>query len=251
MKGGKRSGLKAKPKSKAGKRRGVRRQRHNVPDVASLSETKGLSVLATNQMYQQYATQLVSFPRAVNVAKSYQLFRIKSIKYVVQPLSDTFIATGASASGSTVPYLYYMIDRTKNLLTANTAQALKRAGAIPRRLDDKTISFSYRPSVLQAGLDVAGSPAVNNSVFTQYKISPWLNTRDLANTSQWYPDTTDHQGIKFIVENSGGLNIAYKLDMVIEFEFKKPSYEITASETMPAPIDLETVPERPESNVPE
>jgi len=249
MKGGKRSGLKAKrvSKRKSNRRRVVRRS--TVAERASLSETKGLSILQTNQMYQQYALQLANYPRAVNVAKAYQLYRIKSVKYIVQPLSDTFIATGPAASGSTVPYLYYMIDRTKNLLAANTAQALKRAGAKPRRVDERSISFGYKPSVLQANLDTQ-TPV--SSSYTSYKISPWLNTRDInSGVGVWNPDATDHQGIKFIVENSGGANIAYKMDIVIEFEFMKPSNDLTPSETMPTPIDLTEVPERPESNVPE
>jgi len=246
-KGGKRSGLKSKRvyKSKS-KRRNVRRS--TVAERASMSETKGLSILTTNQMYQQYALQLANYPRALNVAKAYQLYRIKSVKYVIQPLSDTFIATGAAASGSTVPYLYYMIDRTKNLSVVNTAQALKKAGAKPRRLDDRSVTFSYRPSVLQANQDVQ-NPVTTS--YTSYKISPWLNTRDVTTVGVWNPDATDHQGIKFIVENSGGANVAFKCDIIVEFEFMKPSNDLVASETMPTPIDLTDVPERPENNVPE
>jgi len=242
---GRRGGKRA-TKRKVQRKRVARKS--TVAEKASLSETKGLSVLQTNQMYQQVALQLSNYPRAVNVAKAYQMYRIKSVKYVIQPLSDTFIATGPAASGSTVPYLYYMIDRTKNLLAANTAQALKRAGARPHRIDERAVSFSYRPSVLQANLDVQ-TPITSS--YTSYKMSPWLNTRDISQVGVWNPDSTDHQGIKFIVENSGGANVAFKCDMIVEFEFKKPSNDLTPSETMPTPVDLETVPERPESNIPE
>lgn len=234
--GGKRVGLK-KRAQRARVVRPVRRAR-TVAERASLSETKPFQLLNPNQIYTNYSIQLSSFPRASLVAKGYQLYRIKSVQWKISPLADTF-----ANAGSSVPYLYYMVDRTKNLSMANTVVPLKRMGAKPRRLDDKIVSFSLRPSVLTGTLDTQPPAGQSTTQFTQYKISPWLNTRDSETIGVWNPDSTDHGGLVFIVENSGGAPVLYKCEMVVEFEFCKPSFEVIPSETAPAPLELIEQPE--------
>lgn len=233
---------------KGGKGRGRRpRRSQTVAERASLSENKPLALLQTNQMYQSYNIQLADFPRAVAVAKAYQLYRIKSVRFILSPLADTFTAGG----GTTVPYLYWMIDRTKNLVAANAAVALKRMGAKPIRIDDKKVTWSYKPSVLNAVYDSNPPVGQATSAFVEFKVSPWLNTRDSETIGVWNADTTDHQGCKFIVENAGGNNISYKLEYVVEFEFCKPSFEVLPTEGIPEPVDLvdveELVPPAPDA----
>lgn len=205
-----------------------------VPEWASLTETKPFALLNENQVYQVYNTQLSSFPRAVAVAKAYQQYRIARIEFRVSPLKDTFQAGGPGS----VPYLYYMIDRTRNLQAANSVTPLKRAGAKPCRLDDKIIRFSFTPSVLTANFDSAPPPGQGVAQFVSYKMKPWMNTRDAESIGVWNPDTTDHQGILFLVENSGGIASQYKCEMIVEFQFKKPSFEVTPVLGAPPPISL-------------
>lgn len=225
--------------ARKGQRRIPRTVRAGVPDIASLTEVKELPIYSTNQMYQAYNIQLSTCPRAVSVAKGYQLYRIKRVTFKLSPLLDTF----AAGSNTTVPYLYYMIDRTKNLIASNSVRDLQKAGAKPRRVDDKQITFSYRPSVLTSGYD--GNPPAGQSIvqFSQYRMSPWLNTRDQESIALWNPDSTDHQGIVWMVQNAvgGSDNISYKMDLILEFEFKKPSYQVTPSDDFPPPLtfDLE------------
>ena len=121
----------------------VKRAQRVVSEFADLKVNRSYSLLTTNQVYNIYNTQLSSNVRAVSVAQAYQFYRIKRITLKFSPLQDTF-----SGTGTTVPYLYCMIDRTKNLANQNTVSALKKLGCKPRRLDDKMLTFSWRPSVL-------------------------------------------------------------------------------------------------------
>lgn len=220
------------------RRPAVPRRSLGVPDVASLSEVIPTSsqLLTTSQMYQSYRISLANFPRARTVAQGYQLFRIKKVTFKFSPLADTF-QVGAATTTS-VPYLYCMIDRTKNLVAANTVDTLKRLGAKPRRLDEKILEFSYKPSVLTATFDANPPAGQLQSQFTQYKVSPWLNTRDSESLITWNPDTTDHLGCVWYAENSGGQDIPYKVELVVEFEFKKPSYQVVTNLGEPTPIDV-------------
>lgn len=57
----------------------------------------------------------------------------------------------------------------------------------------------------------------------------------------WNPDTTDHMGLVFLAENSGGADIQYKVELVVEFEFQKPSVPTVLTETLPEPVELESL----------
>lgn len=227
-------------KAKGGARKGGRRRavRRNVPEKASMTVVRPFSLLTTNQSYLLYDIQLSQYARAVNAAKAYQLYRIKNVKVVISPLSDTFAAGG----GTSVPYMYFQIDRTRNLDNIRTASEFKQLGCVPRRLDDKIISFQWAPSVLNTTLDNAAN---NSGVFNQYKISPWLRCRD-ENTNPpapgvWNPDTTDHQGLVFLCENSGGADVPFKCEIHVDFEFMKPAHPTIITEGHPEPLELNTL----------
>lgn len=234
-------GFKSKRKGKGGARRPrvPRAPRSGVREWASMTENKPSSpLLLANQMYQVYNLQLKNFRRASAVAKGYQLYRIKRCTVKLSPLVDTFSPSGGAPLAA-VPYLYYMIDRTKNLIAANTQTTLKQCGAIPRRLDEKVISFSWAPSVLTATLDEVPGAGQAKYQFTQYKISPWLNTRDSDQIATWQPDSTDHLGVVWYVESNGAISpINYKCELIVEFEFKKPSVDITRTVGEPEPVPI-------------
>lgn len=233
--------MKGKGAKKAAIRRGGQKKmrrggrRRTVAERASLSVTRSFSLLSSNQSYRFYDVQLSQYARAVNVAKGYQLYRIKNVKMVCSPLADTFQA----GAGTSVPYLYFQIDRTRNLENIRTAQEFKQLGCKPRRLDDKIVNFQYKPSVLNTTLDNA---ATQGGVFNQYKIAPWIRCRDETGApGVWNPDTTDHQGVVFFLENSGGAEINWKIEVTVEFEFMKPSYPTTITETLPEPVELNSL----------
>jgi len=224
--------MKGKKGMKGKKQQRRRQAKRTVPERASLTVTRQFGLLTANQTYRLYDVQLSQYARAVNVAKAYQLYRIKNVKLVCSPLADTFQA----GSGVTVPYVYFQIDRTRNLENIRTPLEFKQLGCKPRRLDDKIITFQYRPSVLNTTLDNA---ATAGGVFNQYKISPWIRCRDETGTpGVWNPDTTDHLGLVMIQENAGGANVDWKVELVVEFEFMKPSYPTTITEGQPEPLEL-------------
>lgn len=219
-------------------RKGARKSKAHVTERASCKESQTFTLLNGNQVYTNYNTQLSSFLRARTIAEGYQFYRIKRITYKFSPLSDTF----AVGSGTTVPYLYFMIDRLAQLSVASTAQQLRAMGAKPKRMDDKIITWSYAPSVRVASFDSLPPIGQSQTQFTQYKVSPWLSCRDAEGPGAiWQADSTDHLGCVWLLENSGGGNVPYKCERIVEFEFKKPSFQVIQGPNDPPPIDVETI----------
>lgn len=238
---GKRTGGRKAPKRKyAGRKRFFNKKtfKRGVPEWASLTETREtINLMDTNQMYRLYKLQLDTHPRAVDVAKAYQLYRIAKVTVRLSPLYDTF--QNASSGGNTsVPYAYFMIDRTRALEDVNNVATLKRLGATARRLDDKVIEYSYKPNVLMPTLDQLVTPPVDDTFFfTQYKVAPWLSTRKGGASD--IIDSTDHLGLVWGVQNSGGLTIPYKCEIITQFQFKKPCIDIQETPGLPPPVEVE------------
>lgn len=216
--------------------RAPRRRNFNEKERASLTEiSQSGGVLSSNQNYGSYNISLTQLPRAQNIAKGYQFYRIRRVTYVIKPTMDTFVAGGPS-----VPYLYYMIDRVKQFVNGFSIDQLKAMGAKPRRLDDKTLMFSYTPSVLTETFD--NTAGANTAV--QYKLCPWLPTKDTAQVGVWNPNSTDHLGIVWRLEQSIGQQVGYTVERRIEVEFKKPSIPTynTAPEDVPIDFDVANPP---------
>lgn len=232
--------LAARSKARKGKKvrrvpRAVKPARH---EFATCRVNQSFALMNPNTVYTNYNAQLSSFPRAINIAQGYQFYRIKRITYKFSPLSDTF----AAGAGATVPYLYFMIDRLQTYQNATSAAQLRAVGAKPRRVDDKIITWSYTPSVKVGTYDSLPPAGQSSTQFTQYKMSPWLSCRDNEGPGAvWNPDSTDHLGCVWLLENSGGSPVQYKCERIIEFEFKKPAYQIIAGPNDPPPVDVETL----------
>lgn len=221
-----------------GKRGGKRVNKYEVKEIASLTEVQApIPTPLANQNYATYNVSLASLTRARDVAKGYQFYRIKRITYVIKPLSDTFNAQGLAPGGSsaTVPYLYYMIDRTRLFQNGFTIDQLKAMGAKARRLDDKTLTFSYTPSVLTETYD----NTANANMAVQYKLMPWLPTKDITGVGLWNPNTTDHCGVVWRVEQVGGTPIGYQLERRVQVEFKKPAIPTSTVTQEDVPIDVD------------
>lgn len=225
-------------KPRRGGRKVVRKSKYEVKEYASMTEVSApIPTPLTNQNYATYNISLASLTRARDVAKGYQFYRIKRITYLIKPLSDTFNAQGLAPGGSsaTVPYLYYMIDRTRLFQNGFTIDQLKAMGAKARRLDDKTLSFSYTPNVLTDTYD----NTANANLAVQYKLMPWLPTKDITGVGLWNPNTTDHLGIVWRVEQVGGTPIGYQLERRVQVEFKKPAVPTTVVTPEDVPIDAD------------
>lgn len=230
--------MKKQAKKGAKKLRLQRALRSGVPERASCTEILPALSASANQNYSSYNISLASCTRARDIAKGYQFYRIKRVTYVIKPELDTYIS-----GGPTLPYLYYMIDRTKQFVNGFTLEQLMSMGAKPHRLDDKTLEFHYTPSVLTETYDAT----TGATPFVQYKLKPWLPTKDISQVGVWNPNTTDHLGVVWRVAQrlNGGQVISYVIERRLEIEFKKPSTSTTPSqaEDVPLEVDVDRPPE--------
>lgn len=219
------------------------RRPRSVPEWASCTESIALTNITglaynMNTMFGFNSAQLGYFiSRAVPIAKAYQHYRIKKITLEFKPQYDTFTpAAGAAGTGVLVPNLFYMINKSGSIPANPTIDNLRAMGAKPVRFDDKKITVSWRPSVLQENAGVLGD------VGSGYKVSPWLSTNANANApGVWAPSSVNHLGIYFIVQRPGTLpagfaELSYDVQLTVDFQFKKPLVE--ASTGAPAALEF-------------
>lgn len=220
--------MSTKPRRKAISRRPRRgfRPARNVPDLASLSVTttlipQGNPNFLSGAMYSLMSTQLANYPRAVQVAKAYQHYRIKKITLRLKPSVDTFTQGAASKT-----YLYYMIDKAGALPTNPVLETLKAAGAKAHAFDEKTKIIAWRPSVLADTAAGAFNGAPN-----KYMISPWLSTNvNTVSPLVWNASTVDHLGVYWYVDQAFQPGYGYQIECTVEFQFKKPIWSLGPSQ---------------------
>jgi len=202
------------------RRRAVRRRAprrnttRNVVDKASCSVVRTLTPGATNTMYSFDSFQLKDFDRAVQIAQGYQLYKMTGIKVTWKPEYDTF-APGVGTA--TKPFLYHMVDKAGSIPDNVTLEALKQAGARPRAFDEKPISVTFKPAVLNAVLNT-----VAGSTYGGYRSSPLLSTNQNATApGVFVPSAIAHQGLKWYIDTAGSsLNIIMEVE--VQFQFFKP-----------------------------
>lgn len=238
--GGKRSNRKA-AKKMGRRRRTQQKKKYNSGDFARVQYTfqNELPINATGNgssgspsaTYGFYNFALTNSARATQVAQGFQEYRISKVEVHFKPCADTFdanvVGTGASPS---IPYLYYMIDKTGSLANATTnTQVLKQAGAKPIRLDDRTIKVHWRPAVQIGSSDSAGGPAPVSELAAAYKISPWLTTNaNAAEGTTWAPNSVDHMGLTFGCEQPRGPfpTTVASVSIRVTYEFRKPLWYV-------------------------
>lgn len=224
----------------------------NVSEYASLSENR--TVIAPsgsnliNTMYSLMNTSLEQYTRAPLVAQAYQHYRIKNITLKMKPPADTFVS-GATVAYSK-PYLYHMIDKAGAIPTNITLEGLKQMGAKPRALDEKPLTISWAPSVLQDAMTTGGAAAVSQG--SAYKISPWLNTNGTSVGNAWTASTVDHLGVYWFLEAPGAGSppaFVYEIDVEVQFEFKKPLIVRATGSTHAVGVQLATLNDSPDGIV--
>lgn len=212
-----------RPRRKAQK--GRNRKTKNVSEWASLSCARTFTLPGSvqpsaNNLYSLMNTSLSDFTRAVNVAQSFQFYRIKNVTMKIKPQFDTY-AYGIAGYGK--PKLYYMLDKSGTLPSNVTLEALKQMGARPRNLDENAVVISWSPSILTSAMTAPGAAPTTQPA--EYKISPWITTS--ANTVSpgvFVPNSVDHLGVYWYVESTsyGGTGgLFYQIDVEVQFEFKK------------------------------
>lgn len=226
-------------KSKSTKRKVMKRVMSS--EIASMKQNISgkPGAFSANIVYALYNWSLSNCDRAIQVAQAYQEYRISKVEIRVKPNADTY-SIGTSSARSSVPYLYYVVDKTGSLFYQNVNfNSLRDAGAKPLRLDDKTRTIVFKPAVLQQGFDAA----TGNAPWSTYKVSPWLttNANNMSATNPWAPNSTDHLGMVLGIEQeetAGGI-ASFDLDFVVHFQFRKPrNFSATGPSTQKVIVDL-------------
>lgn len=205
-------------KGVAGRRRRVGKARTNVSEHASLSCRRTITPGNGNTMYNISNIALVDFQRAVAVAKAYQFYRIKSVKLTWKPVYDTY----SSATLQQKPNFYYLIDKSSAVPLGVNLEGLKQMGARPRAYDERPVSVTFTPAVLNDSQNSIGSIA------SSYRISPWLITNSAPDQVAWNPSQVQHIGMFWYLETPGAVQ-AVNLEIECQFEFKKPLIDISPS----------------------
>jgi len=209
----------------------------NVPDVASLSETVDFGSLTIGSNYSFNDIQLGQFTRASTVAQGYQMYKIKSVCFKVQPLLDTFSSAGATQ----VPYLYWVINRTGNQFPVLNKAWYIAQGAKGIRFDDKEITIRYAPSILLDAAE-AGVPGVANEP-NMPKRSPWLTTNREAFAGVWNPSIVSHCGHFLAIFSEGSAQaMNFRITCTAEIMFKKPLAKVPSADDVGASVVIKATP---------
>lgn len=195
--------------------------------MASDKQTIRLTDDPCNTIFRLDDINLSQFDRLAHIARAYQYFRITKVELKFKPYEDTFVnASGTGTTGS-VPYLYWLIMKSDTLNVAiSDFGSLRDAGAKAVRMDDKSVTVSWKPSVAQ-GVALSESNITTN--FASYRISPWLSTNAnvmIPGGSQvWAASTVPHQGLLYGVEQNF-INptsvLSYGTEVTVYIQYKKP-----------------------------
>lgn len=179
------------------------------------SRTEQFSLAVTAGIVNDFTFNMQDLVMTKALMSVYQYYRITSVELRFKPYFDTF-ANGLS-SGQTLPYLFFQYDKSGSLTGLN-AQGFEDIGTKAIRMDDKTLTRTWKPSVLTA----------SGGTVTQFKVAPWLPTQ-VANTPN---DDVDHYGaIFYISKTSPSDATVYDVDVVVNVQYRKPLVVISQSET--------------------
>jgi len=200
------------------------------PNTCRISQTLPTVALNVNTPYR-ISVGGITGDRARAVCEQFALYRISKVVFKYKPHYDTFIPQnqGPTPSGNfptTVPLLYWKMNRFADAPVAWNVDDIKAMGAKPIRFDDKTITVAYKPNILLSS-ESGGSDS------GQVKMTPWLNTDDSSETAAFAPSTTEHYGHFFWIDanlvNGSSEPAIGSLDVTIYYEFKNPRVEWTPS----------------------
>lgn len=220
-------GRRTKPSTKRPARRMRRARRSKLAnsEFASAKETLRLQDDNMGELYAVYNTNLAAFDRLATIAKAYQFYRVTKIEMRFIPHADTF----TYGSGTTVPSLYWLIDRNENILFSSTGfDQMRESGAKAIRFDDKIVNVKWRPSVIQT-LPANNANPPTATTFDTSRLSPWLPTNAYAGQEttvwQWAPSTVPHRGIVYGIsqESPAGTTYQYHVEITMHVQYKKPN----------------------------
>jgi len=185
--------------------RRMRMPRAPTGSFASRQETFSIAALA-GQVYDINDISLTNLTACLALADLYQSYRITSVQWRLKPNFDTF----APGSGSTIPYLYFLYDKSGSLGSLSPAN-FEACGAKPVRVDDKTIVRKWRPTVRLSDPQAA---------VPMFRSSPWMPTHLTNGTTLNSPA---HLGaVWYVSKISAGDTTVYDVDVTVTVQYKKP-----------------------------
>lgn len=197
------------------------------PNTCKVIETLPTQSVNLNSPYL-FIKAGITGPRASAIAKEFGLYRIAKIIYTHRPLFDTYSSSlvGTGNSPNSVPTLYWKMNRYGDFPAAFTGDYMRSLGARPFRLDDKNVKFSYKPNVLTAQDNAAGTTTAG------IKVTPWLSTDDTPQDNLFTLSTAEHYGHTLFIEGGGAgtaQGVACYLDIQVVYEFKNPRLVVSSS----------------------
>lgn len=190
------------------------------PNTCKVIETVPTQAVNLNTPYL-FIKAGITGNRAPTIAKMFGLYRIAKIIYTHRPIFDTYSSSlaGTGNSPNSVPTLYWKMNRYGDFPAAFNGDYMRSLGARPFRLDDKQVTFSYKPNILTVQQDVAGNTPAG------IKVTPWLSTDDTPQDNNFTISTAEHYGHTLFVEGGGAgtaQGAVCNLDIQIVYEFKNP-----------------------------
>lgn len=202
------------------------------PNTCKVIETVPQQVVNLNTPYL-FIKAGITGPRASAIAKEFGLYRIAKIIYTHKPIFDTYSSSlpGTGNSPNAVPTLYWKMNRYGDFPAAFNGDYMRALGARPFRLDDKQVTFSYKPNILTAQDNAAGTTTAG------VKLTPWLSTDDMPQDNLFTLSTAEHYGHTLFVEGGGAgtaQGAVATLDIQIVYEFKNPRLVVSSSNAVAA-----------------
>lgn len=203
------------------------------PNTAKVTETYDLGPLNLNTGYIFNKAGITPGFRAAQVAPQFGLYRIAKLTWTFKPFYDTYTPNLGQAGGGqvgnqpdAVPYLYWKMNRYGDAPAQIDGTYLKEQGARAHRVDDKIITWSYRPNILLADAAAAGGGS------GQVKMTPWLSTDTAPGDQVFNLSQTKHYGHTMVIEGAASGNAlppigTYELKVV--YEFKNPRAQRSSS----------------------
>lgn len=171
------------------------------------SATEQFSITATAGVSYNFATSLADLSRAQVIAKEYQHYRITGVEMRIKPWYDTYPA----AATNQLPYLYWVLDKG-GVLGSPSATQFEQLGAKQVRLDDRTLTRTWKPGVVNAD--------TNTVLASGMRTSPWLPIVDPQTGSL---NIAKHRGCAFLITKMSPADAtAYDIDIVVHIQFKRP-----------------------------
>lgn len=214
-------------KRKVMRKRTIRRPMSNrASEYATNKELYTIRGMTSNTPYNDIEQNLGFYERASNIAKAYQFFRIKYVKYTFLARYNVYQASTNETTVFPMPQLYTMVDKAGALPATTSLQQLKDMGAKPRKFIRNLVT-AWKPGVNYATAN--DNAAI--TLATGVKITPWLMTNKAPDQAGWAPNDTDYKGLYWFMETAGlpgDGTYEYDAEVEVVFEFKKPLAQPTA-----------------------